>query len=109
LHSSFRNFQTGKKKNTFNWVFLKEEIHYTEFLDLQPYKITRVQETEESNNERRTHFVIGFCGQYMTVFSTKNTFFTDEPWCHPSGCINAQNSRYWSSINLKTHYLNAPS
>jgi hypothetical protein len=44
-------------------------------------------------------FVTGFCRQYMTVFLTQNSFFTDEAWFHLSGYINAQNNRYWSSIN----------
>jgi hypothetical protein len=45
-------------------------------------------------------FVTDFCKLYMTVFLTQNlTFFTDEAWFHLSGYINAQNNRYWSSIN----------
>jgi hypothetical protein len=31
----------------------------------------------------------------------KLTFFIDEAWFHLSGYINAQNNRYWSSINPK--------
>jgi hypothetical protein len=41
-----------------------------------PYKIRKIQMTEEGNYERRKHFWgAGFCGRYITVFLT---FFTDE-------------------------------
>jgi ribosomal protein L13E len=44
-----------------------------------PYKIRRIQMTEEGNYERRKHLGGGggadFCGRYITVFLT---FFTDE-------------------------------
>jgi hypothetical protein len=36
---------------------------------------------------------------YDGVLDPKLTFFTDEAWFHLSGYINAQNNRYWSSIN----------
>jgi hypothetical protein len=31
----------------------------------------------------------------------KLTFFTDEAYVHLSWCINAENNRYWSSINSR--------
>jgi hypothetical protein len=51
---------------------------------------------------------------YVTVFlqsvrDPELTFFTDETWFHLSDYINAQNNRYWSSINLKTLFLSIPS
>jgi hypothetical protein len=47
-----------------------------------------------------------FCNWFLQavhdgVLDPKLTFFTDEAWFHLSGYINAQNNRYWSSINLK--------
>jgi hypothetical protein len=36
-----------------------------------------------------------------SVLDQKLTFFTDEAWFHLNGYINAQNKRYWSSINPK--------
>jgi hypothetical protein len=33
------------------------------------------------------------------VLDPKFKFFTNETWFHLSGCISAQNNRYWSSIN----------
>jgi hypothetical protein len=38
---------------------------------------------------------------YDGVLDPKLTFFTDEAWFHLSGYINAQNNRYWGSINPK--------
>jgi hypothetical protein len=35
------------------------------------------------------------------VLDPKLSFFTVEAWFHLSGYINAQNNRYWSSINSK--------
>jgi hypothetical protein len=45
-----------------------------------------------------------FCNLFLQavhdgVLDPKLTFFTDKPWFHLSGYINAQNNRYWSSIN----------
>jgi hypothetical protein len=38
---------------------------------------------------------------YDGVLDPKLTFFTDEAWFHLSEYINAQNNRYWSSINQR--------
>jgi hypothetical protein len=45
-----------------------------------------------------------FCDWFLQavhdgVLDPKLTFFTDQAWFHLSGYINAQNNRYWSSIN----------
>jgi hypothetical protein len=74
----------------------------TKNLHLRPYKITQVQAIEEWDYGRRTHF----CNLFLQavhdgVLDPKLTFFTDEAWFHPNGYINAQNNRYWSSINPK--------
>jgi hypothetical protein len=50
-------------------------------------------------------FASGFCTWYITVSLTL-MFFTDELLFHLNRYINAQNNRYWSSINLR-HFLNA--
>jgi hypothetical protein len=62
----------------------------------------RFQVTEEGDYERRMHF----CNWLLWtvhdgVLDPKFTFFTDKAWFHLSRYINAQNNRYWSSINLK--------
>jgi hypothetical protein len=72
----------------------------TKNLHLRPYKITQVQVIEEGDYGRRTHF----CNWILQavhdgVLDPKLAFFTDEAWFHLSGDINAQNNRYWSSIN----------
>jgi hypothetical protein len=41
------------------------------------------------------------CTVHYGVLDPKLTLFTDEAWFHLSGYINAQNNRYWSSINLR--------
>jgi hypothetical protein len=67
---------------------------------LRPYKITQVQVIEECDYGRRTHFWNCFLqAVHGGVLDPKLTFFTDEAWFHLSGYINAQNNRYWSSIN----------
>jgi hypothetical protein len=65
-------------------------------------KITQVQVIEECDCGRRTHFCNWFLqAVYDGVLDPELTFFTDEAWFHLSGYINAQNNRYWSSINPK--------
>jgi hypothetical protein len=72
----------------------------TKNLHLQPYKITQVHVTEEGDYGRRTHFCNWFLqAVHDSVLDPKFTFFTVEAWFHLSGYINAQNNRYWSSIN----------
>jgi hypothetical protein len=74
----------------------------TKNLHLRPYKITQVQVIEECNYGRRKHFCNWFLqAVHNSVLEPKLTFYTDEAWFHLSGYINAQNNRYWSSINLK--------
>jgi hypothetical protein len=74
----------------------------TKNLHLRPYKITQVQVIEECDYGRRTHFCNWFLqAVHKGVLDPKLTFFTDEAWFHLSGYINAQNNRYWSSINPK--------
>jgi hypothetical protein len=69
-------------------------------LRLRPYKITQVQVIEECDYGRRTHFCNWFLqAVHDGVLDPKLTFFTDEAWFHLNGYINAQNNRYWSSIN----------
>jgi hypothetical protein len=48
----------------------------TKNLHLRPYKIAQVQVIEEGDYRRRTHFLTGFCRQYMTVFLTQNLHFS---------------------------------
>jgi hypothetical protein len=72
----------------------------TKNLHLRPYKITQVQVTEEGDYGRRTHFCNWFLQTvHDDILDQKLTFFNDEAWFHLSGYINAQNNRYWSSIN----------
>jgi hypothetical protein len=72
----------------------------TKNLHLLPYKIAQVQVIEEGDYGRRTHFCNWFLqAVHDGVLDPKLTFFTDEAWFHLSGYINAQNNRYWSSIN----------
>jgi hypothetical protein len=74
----------------------------TKNLHLLPYKITQVRAIEECDYGRRTHFCNWFLqAVHDGVLHPKLTFFTDEAWFHLSGHINAQNNRYWSSINPK--------
>jgi hypothetical protein len=74
----------------------------TKNLHVRPYKITQVQVIEECDYGRRTHFCNCFLQEvHGGVLDPKLTFFTDEAWFHLSGYINAQNNRYWSSINPK--------
>jgi hypothetical protein len=69
-------------------------------LHLWPYKITQVQVIEESDYGRRMHFCNWFLqAVHDGILDPKLTFFTDEAWFHLSWYINAQNNRYWSSIN----------
>jgi hypothetical protein len=47
-----------------------------------------------------------FCNWFLQavhdgVLDSKLTFSTDEAWFHLREYINAQNNRYWSSINPK--------
>jgi hypothetical protein len=55
-----------------------------------------------------------FCNWFLSevydsgALDPKLTFFIDEAWLHLNGYINAENSRYWSSIN-PTDILNSPS
>jgi hypothetical protein len=66
------------------------------------YKIIQVQVIEESDDERRMYFCSLFLqAVHDGVLDPKVTFFTDEACFHLSGYINAQNNRYWSSINLR--------
>jgi hypothetical protein len=44
----------------------------TKSLYLWPHKMTWVLVIEESDHERRMHFVTVFCGQYMMVFLRHN-------------------------------------
>jgi Asp-tRNA(Asn)/Glu-tRNA(Gln) amidotransferase B subunit len=80
----------------------KTACRATKNLHLWPYRITQVQVTEEGNYRRRAHCCNWFLqALHDGVLDPKLTFFTDEAWFHLSGYINAQNNRYWSSINLK--------
>jgi hypothetical protein len=72
----------------------------TKNLHLRPCEITQIQVIEEGKYGRRTHFCNWFLqAVHDGVLDPKLTFFTDEAWFHLSGYINAQNNRYWSSIN----------
>jgi hypothetical protein len=74
-------------------------------LHLWPYKITHVQVIEEGNYGRRTHFCDWFLqAVHDSVLDPKLTFFTDEVWFHLSRYINAQNNKYWSSINPRQSF-----
>jgi hypothetical protein len=74
----------------------------TENLHLRLYKITHVHVIEECDYGRRTHFCNWFLqAVHDGVLDPKLTFFTNEAWFHLSEYINAQNNRYWSSINPK--------
>jgi hypothetical protein len=72
----------------------------TKNLHLRPYEIAQVQVIEEGDYGRRTNFCNWFLQTvHDGVLDPKLTFFTVEAWFHLSGYINAQNNRYWSSIN----------
>lgn len=67
-----------------------------------PYKITKVQVTEEGDYERRMYFCNWFLQLvYDRALDTKLKFFTDKAWFNLSGYINAQKNRYWTSINQR--------
>jgi hypothetical protein len=72
----------------------------TKNLHLWPYKITQVQVTEGGDYGRRMHFCNWFLqAVHDRVLDPKLNIFHCEAWFHLSGYINAQNNRYWSSIN----------
>lgn len=71
-------------------------------LSLLPQKIRHVQVSEEGNYERRMNFCNWFLWVvYDDVLDPELTLFTDDIWFHLSGYINAQNNRFWSSINSR--------
>jgi hypothetical protein len=92
IHQWFWN----SEESAFSWVFLRQEIRWTQCLYIQPYKITGSSNWRRRLWERNALFVTDFCRQYMIVFLTHNNFYS---WSLvPS---DNQNSLYRSSINFR--------
>jgi hypothetical protein len=72
----------------------------TKRLKLHPYLVQVCHELKEIDKEKRMRYCRWF-RQFVRngVDILDNEFLSDATWFHLSGCVNSQNSRFWSSEN----------
>ena len=65
-------------------------------LELRPYRISVVQELQQSDLVKRLQYCRWFRNEVGVL---ENVFFSDEAWFQLRGYVNSQNSRMWCSEN----------